>query len=387
MIFNHSVRSLCLCFARLARVASFCFAGSACGSIAENPHTTGSATSSASAGGADAASTSATGGGGASTGQGGSDGTGGIADCNAPQISALSAGQDSVNSIALDADTVYWTNYSETASQGQIRSVPKAGGPLTVIASTGKLRPWDIVVSGSRVFWSTRGATTVGTKTYLQTKILSAPKAGGPSAPTELSSSLEALATGLAVDDKSVYWSTDHDEIFSTPRSSVDAFPTVILANDPKFQLVRRNLTVDATHLYWMEADVNIASMPKSGGSPTTLTVQPPESFHFAMDAKRLYWGETDLGHIRSLPKGGGTPKILSEGEDLVLGIAVNSTCVYWMSTTQFEQRVRAVSKNGGAAAITIAVVAKSTSLAVAADETHVYWEDLSTHSIMQASK
>lgn len=359
-----------------------------CGSVMEKREASSSTTASATTGDVASAaggSGSTSGGGGASTGAGGSDGTGGVADCTAPQISVLAAGQNEIEGLALDDTSIYWSNYDHVAQKGQIRRIAKAGGAVGVIANIAKFAPWDIAVDATRVYWSTRTSTSLNGFSYPEIKIYSAPKAGGPSAKTELASVFDAVATGLALDDTRVYWSTTRDVILSTLKDNTEG-PTTVLAANPKFQLLRRNIAVDADHVYWMEGAVDILSMPKSGGMPTALATQPPDAFYFAMDAMRIYWGDTDLGHISSIPRGGGAPKILVSGEDRVIGVAVNSSCVYWMSSNLMDLRVRAAPKSGGAA-ITIATLQQSTKYVVVADETHVYWEDRATHSIMQANK
>jgi hypothetical protein len=363
----------------------------ACGSVAENRDvTSGAAASGTTSGTAGISSTTGSGFtsgvGGASAGVGGSNGTGGIADCTAPQISVLAPDQTAIHGIAFDDANVYWSNFDVLENQGQIRRISKAGGPVVVISNITKLAPEELAVDGTQVYWYTRGSADLNGVSYPEVKVYSVPKGGGNSPKKELASVFNARGTGLALDSDRVYWSTTDDRILSVPKGG-NAGPTTVLAQNSGFNLARRSVAVDADRAYWMEGAVDILSIPKSGGAmPTVLATLPPDAVLFTTDAKRIYWGDISLGHVSSMPKGGGAPKVLVSGEDQVLGIAVNSSCVYWIASAGNQLRVRAASKNGGPAT-TIAPLVLSTSYVVVADETHLYWEDLQTHSLMQATK
>jgi hypothetical protein len=241
-------------------------------------------------------------------------------------------------------------------------------------------------VDGTQVYWSARAVEDLNGTTYSAIKIYSAPKMGGNSAKTELASIFNAVATGFALDDDRVYWTTTQDTILSVPKGG-NAGVTTVLAANPKFNLVRRGVAVDADRTYWMEGAVDILSIPKGGGMPTVLSTQPPDALSFTADAKRLYWGDVSLGHVTSISKSGGAPKTIVTGEQLVAAITVSSSCVYWIAVDeQGKSVVRAASKNGGPA-ITISPTGTAPNSVVVADDTHVYWEDRSTHSLMQATK
>jgi len=130
-------------------------------------------------------------------------------------------------------------------------------------------------------------------------------------------------------------------------------------------------------------------SMPKSGGTQTVLATLPGYSANFAMDEGRIYLGDTGTlagtGQVVSVAKTGGPLTTVVANMDGVLAITVNASCIYWTTPYLTVNELRAVPKSGGDP-ITITPVEMS-GAALAADESGVYWEESSTHSLMRATK
>jgi hypothetical protein len=66
-----------------------------------------------------------------------------------------------VDSIAVDATTVYWIDDSTsgvdtTSADGRIRCAALAGGPPTILASN-QARPADLILVGSTLLWANQG--------------------------------------------------------------------------------------------------------------------------------------------------------------------------------------------------------------------------------------
>ena len=68
----------------------------------------------------------------------------------------LASNQGNSNFIAVDATSVYWTNYGD----GTVMQVPLGGGAPIVLAS-GQDSPADIAVDATSVTWVNEGGGTV----------------------------------------------------------------------------------------------------------------------------------------------------------------------------------------------------------------------------------
>lgn len=395
MITDHSIWPACFQRAIPTGVALVCLALSACTSVVED-HSAGSSaaasTTTGGTGGASSATGSTTGDGGASTGvggAGGSGGTGGVADCSAPTITAIATEQADIRAIALDDTNIYWTTYVDSKKQGQIRTMPKAGGSVTILATTPQVVAKELAVDATHVYWSGSSSVVLNGTTYKKTTIYSVIKGGGLMAAKELASTFGAFTLGFAIDQDRVYWLIPGDAVYSVPKAG-NAGVTTVLPHDPKNIVYRHALAADQDHLYFLEGAVQVLTMPSSGGVPallaTTMADPPVDTSTFALDGKRVYWGNAEVGHVTSVSKGGGPVTTHVAGKEFVSTIAVNSACVYWTTVGAQPDEVRAAPKSGGDP-ITIAQLTNQLGAVLAADEKHVYWEDRWTKSLMQATK
>lgn len=368
-----------------------CLTVAACGSVVIDERgaesSAAASTLAGGAGGASGATGSSEGEGGATAGVGGSGGTGGTPDCSVHKISVLAAKQPRINWIALDATNVYWSNEDLNKNQAQIRTMPKAGGSVTDLV-TATASPRQIAVDGTHVYWSEVSVASVLGESSVKTTIYSIPKAGGPSAKKELAWVPGAFTTGLSVDPDRVYWSDSESAVYSVSRSG-DPATIAFLTKDLPYALDRYDVKTDHDRIYWLENTASVVSMPKTGGVPTVIGGVPEHSSFFAMDEERIYWGDTGLGagtgQLVSVSKGGGPLTTVVANMDGVLAIAVNSSCVYWRTAHLPVNELRTAPKSGGDP-ILIAPVEMSYA-ALAADDSGVYWEELSTHSLMRATK
>ena len=320
-------------------------------------------------------------------GAGGSAGTGGPPDCSVPKISVLAAHQPQINWIALDATNVYWSNEDFKKSEGQIRMMPKAGGSVTDLVTT-KASPRQFALDGTHIYWSEVIPAKVMGMSSAKTTIYSIAKAGGASSKKELTWDPGAFSTGISVDQERVYWSDSEGAIYSVAKSG-DASVTTVLPAGPDGSLDRDGVKTDQDSIYWLEMNAKVMSMPKGGGAAKMVAAVPHSSFYFAMDEGRVYLGNIVVGNgtgqMVSAPKSGGPVTTLVADMGGVLAIAVNASCVYWTTHSLIVNKLRAVPKSGGEP-ILIAPVEMSGG-ALAADESGVYWEESSTHSLMRATK
>jgi hypothetical protein len=260
----------------------------------------------------------------------GTCGCGTSSDCpgNATCISGrcldvLATGQRGFD-IAVNADGVYWTNWSYIATG--VLGVPLDGGAPRVIA-TDQGGASALAVDSSRAYWSDFSGNAVLTSTL----------DGG--APT-------TLATGLAV-------------------SSDD-------------------LLVDATRVFWLENE--ILSMPLAGGSPTVLVSSPGSSSasiqRFAIDQRNVYWIQyenlpSSVTTVLSAPLAGGQPVTIAAVQEQGACIATDGTNVYWAtSSTQGVSIWKAptASDAGAATKLSSGGLPGSDCAEMVVDTSSVYW-------------
>ena len=74
-------------------------------------------------------------------------------------------------------------------------------------------------------------------------------------------------------------------------------------------------------------------SLPREGGSSTTLIADEPNPFGLAVDATHVYWSNALKGHagtIRALPKAGGAASTLAERQGAPNCLAADESNLYW---------------------------------------------------------
>lgn len=100
------------------------------------------------------------------------------------------------DAFATDDGYVYWLQWNDQGEDSSVMRVPKQGGPVQKIAG-GQSSPDEIVVDDRYVYWTVSHGSV--------RSLVRAPKVGG-----EVQLVYAGPAIALAVDQRSLYWSSGH---------------------------------------------------------------------------------------------------------------------------------------------------------------------------------
>lgn len=146
-----------------------------------------------------------------------------------------------------------------------------------------------------------------------------------------------ALPTEIAGDATHVYVLSPApvSTVWAVPRDG-QAPPRALATG----QTNPRTLTLDDTHVYWIEAGQGaIARVPKTGGVPEVLATGQAGAGGLAIDATHVYWTNTASGSLHSIPKAGGDMATVASGLSEPRFVAVDSVAVFYESGgTVFRQ-------------------------------------------------
>jgi outer membrane protein assembly factor BamB len=275
-----------------------------------------------------------------------------LGDGAAPAPVVLASG-GGAESLALAGTDVYWTD----GTTGEVRKVPKNGGPSSAVYSVANTEPWGITVDSSRVYWTLPNFALGGT-----TAVMSAPLSGG--APTTLVTNVTGPMS-IAVSAANVYWATSgQGAIESVP---LDGGPVSTVVSDASGAYA---LVVEGNDLYWCNAD-GIYREALAGGTPLQIG---PSANAIAVDGTDVYYVDS-MGRVARVPVAGGTPTTLATGRTSALvAVAVDGQNVYWLEGEGTIQQgaVAALPKSGGRVAVLASGLGDPSAIAV--DDTAIYF-------------
>jgi hypothetical protein len=258
--------------------------------------------------------------------------------------------------IVVDAENVYWLEF-EGSNDPSPLAMPPPHGRVLQCSKCGCDQP-TVLASGEPV-GAMNGLAVDATSVYWTNgDVMKVPIGGGQ--PTTLA---VANATGiLAVDPTSVYWA-DNQALMRVP-----------IAGGTPTTLVPRNVSaiaVDAANVYFT-TDQSLFKVSLLGGAPTMLA--SGQFFgNIAVDTKYVYWtnvpGGAETQSIRKVPIAGGSTMTVVAGLDMLLGIALDATNLYF--SDQFH--VMKVALAGGTPT-TLVTEMTDQPFGVAVDATSVYW-------------
>jgi hypothetical protein len=117
-------------------------------------------------------------------------------------------------------------------------------------------------------------------------------------------------------------------------------------------QLLPTSIAVDANRVYWT-AQGSLLSMPLAGGTPVELTPSPePDTSRLlgdiAVNATHVFWTESP-GSIARVPLEGGLPTVIASGDGVgPVAMAIDDTHVYWANFESANISVMKTPLDGG---------------------------------------
>jgi hypothetical protein len=200
-------------------------------------------------------------------------------------------------SLALDATHVY------VAASERILSLPRAGGPPTVLVYDPGIVYVDLAVIDDEIY-----ATT-----FTDLRVM--PKTGGASKVIYKPSDPYAAIWGLTADDQAAYISEANVNT-SNRIGSVERFEKVSHTRSEIGAGIGwpRDLVTDGTSVFIAAWDVGIVAVDKHGGQVRTVASAPGRLGGITLYGNDVFWmdrggypNEADA-QIRKVPKGGGSP-------------------------------------------------------------------------------
>ena len=292
---------------------------------------------------------------------------GGMCVASTCQPTPLAADQGEVSGIAIDATYVYFASFTANL----VSRVPKAGGAVQPIATTGVEFTRHIAVNATHVFWSAGDSPGTVSRCAV-TGCVGAPEImANPDRPM-----------GIALDDQFVYWADRNDSALRRKplaggaeqhySDTLNGLPIAIaVGGNAAFSLIDftgevdrheladgaavvvgnsgadgRDLTLDSAFVYWgagvaLGQDGHIARAPRTASGGVTLVGSAGgEPVALTTDEDKVYWtawartadGGVTSAALYSCPKTGcGTSRVtVAANQELPRGIAVDDDAIYF---------------------------------------------------------
>ena len=229
-------------------------------------------------------------------------------------IDSLVTGLNFPHDFVLDGGALYFlTDWTEKAlgdsfSKGTLRSVPKAGGKVTVLALELDSPKGLTLVNGTLYFLNGQFDARLNSEATTAT------------APMALGGVFSQPIQNYWVDGSSVYFSFPEFSFGGTSNPGTFVAP---LADPTQSKVVADGFAADeilgdAANLYLFEShngsSSNYASVPKSGGTPKTLSSGGELTFKYR-DGDMLYFADftaAGVQHLTQMPLTGGTPEVFA---------------------------------------------------------------------------
>jgi hypothetical protein len=157
-------------------------------------------------------------------------------------VSDFALGQDYIGDMAADASFLYWSScVVQQPVVCELRKKAFAGGSITPLVTSRPTGPFDLEVSGSKLYWSETGPQVYST---------TLPTGTGSAAPTVFASSSSGNARHIAVNNRYVYWTlAGPNTVERCPLAGCAAgTPEVVASTDG----APWGITLDNNAVYWV---------------------------------------------------------------------------------------------------------------------------------------
>ncbi|HEY2510765.1 MAG TPA: hypothetical protein VGI39_07915 [Polyangiaceae bacterium] len=250
---------------------------------------------------------------------------GGTCSAGVCQAWTLVPGQPGSAAITADDTSIYWSS----VSSGQILKANKDGTQPAVLSTVESSIPDNMVMDSTTLYWGDdRGDVA----------IRKCAKTGCDGGAAELTPESAYYAAVIAVDANNVYFGETEGAIGKVAKSG--GAMTFIATNFGH----ARGLAADDASVF-VSTDDGISSVPSSragvaddttdAGPLTPLNQAAPIGLGLLLAAdQNLYWAEYNTGAIKFMPKtGAAVASVVSAGETFPLAVAVDDTNVYWTAS------------------------------------------------------
>ncbi|HEX4420276.1 MAG TPA: hypothetical protein VH165_20310 [Kofleriaceae bacterium] len=227
----------------------------------------------------------------------------------------LASGQTHANGIAVDATNVYWTAFSTDATDGQIMTVPIAGGTPRVLADH---QGWTIrvVVRDGVLYWGNLSGHT----------LVRMPVTGGV---PEVIADHQPEPSGFDTDASHVYW-TDLGNGQINMRSLDLSTPVVSIVTGQHFPL---GVRVKDSRVYWSGLSNGGVHAAGTDGSDAEALAPSANSTGVAVDDHDIYWTDDLNGNVLRHPLHGGETTVVAAGQAEPTDIEVDERYIYWIDS------------------------------------------------------
>jgi hypothetical protein len=310
--------------------------------------------------------------------------TAGFQEPDTPEPITLAAGQRHPMAIAADGANIYWTNAGKAAgggadADGEVKRAPLGGGSPVVLA-VGEAAPSGLVVhddavdgAGPHVYWINDGTHTIRKA-----------RADGGSSIIESRVTYEGTRSSIAALGTALFWTTSTGLVLSLPTTGGQT-PTVLDTGQQDPIAV----TVAGGSVFWIDRGSGVGSGVLRRSGPGSLVAEGQGlPIGLAVDSTHVYWTDAEApgggeasGTVKRVSQKSGLsgdveePEVLAAGQAFPFAITLDKTFVYW--TNRGDGTVMRVPKGGGGAKPLAS--GQRNPVAIVADGVNVYWANAGT--------
>jgi hypothetical protein len=278
----------------------------------------------------------------------------------------LAKGQNTPWCLAVDSQSVNWTNYY---GPNVMRADLDGGSPVTLATGT---EPYGIAVDPANVYWTDANDGIVWRS----------PVDGGAKVAL-FSGTFQNEVRAVAVDSGRVYWGDDSHGIFSV---SPDGGSPVTVASTGHGG-TECQLAFDATRVYWpaYPGQDAVQAAPLGGGPIATLATIPSmlgNTSAVAVDSMNAYFNQSNIGKVLSVPIGGGAVTTLSSSAGSPQAVVADGQRVYWADE---DGTIRSVPVGGGPEIVHASLQGGPADLVL--DAKAIYWVNRGDGTVMKVAR